>query len=67
MLRCGKDERESRNTGLRGSFSTSVGGKNPFSTPPQAEKALKRAMEVAAKHAKHLRTKVCLSDKPAPF
>ena len=39
--------------GLRGSISTTGGGKNPFATPPQAEKALKRAMNVAAKHAKH--------------
>lgn len=35
---------------LRGSVSTV---KNPFAALPQAEKALKRAMNVAAKHAKH--------------
>ena len=36
--------------GLRGSVSSA---ENPFAAPPQAEKALKRAMNVAAKHAKH--------------
>jgi hypothetical protein len=36
--------------GLRGSVSTV---ENPFTSLPQAEKALKRAMNVAAKHAKH--------------
>jgi hypothetical protein len=38
--------------GLRGSISLET-SKNPFAAPPQAEKALKRAMNVAAKHARH--------------
>ncbi|KAI2494685.1 histone acetyltransferase [Fragilaria crotonensis] len=36
--------------GLRGSHSSS---QHLFAAPPQAEKALKRALNVAAKHAKH--------------
>jgi len=38
--------------GRRGSHALES-AKNPFAAPPQAEKALKRAMNVAAKHARH--------------